>query len=396
MSGVSITKNISLTPMHLLYLITFVAGSSALPSAADEKFFEIPLIREQKNGGKIGPAAYWGKISVAGEIYRVVFDTGSGHLILPSQNCSDLACTTHKRHAVKKALAADGSPFSDTDEMASIDFGTGDVKGVFTRDIVCLGEGGQCAEDTQFLAATMMADRPFAEYSFDGVFGLGLLGLSASARANPMAQFDGMLFGIGLHDHGGRITFGRWNPKWLGSPLTWSPVHEEEEGYWQVSVDQFSLIVKSSPWIQNVSAVVDSGTSMISVPSHVARAMRRDIEPQFVVADGKCVLEDGRVDIEIRLGCGERLVIEAERLMRKRIGGEGCRLDITSIDVPPPLGPLIILGEPFFRKYYTVFDARTSPPRIGFAHNQHDSDADSIESLLEKSADPWWDSPLII
>eukprot|EP00434_Breviolum_minutum_P010092 symbB.v1.2.008903.t1/scaffold551.1/size272348/13 len=45
--------------------------------------------------------------------------------------------------------------------------------------------------------------------------------------------------------------------------------------------------------------------------------------------------------------------------------GHTCSVALMTMDVPPPKGPLFIFGDPFLRKYYTVYDRENL--QVGFA-----------------------------
>ena len=46
-----------------------------------------------------------------------------------------------------------------------------------------------------------------------------------------------------------------------------------------------------------------------------------------------------------------------------------CSISLMKLDVPPPKGPLLVLGLPFLTRYYTVFDEQNG--QLGFAEAKH-------------------------
>merc|ERR1719428_2640758 len=59
-----------------------------------------------------------------------------------------------------------------------------------------------------------------------------------------------------------------------------------------------------------------------------------------------------------------------------------------NLDVPPPKGPLFIFGDPFLRRFVTIYDRSgggSGSPRVGFAVANHEGlDAKQASSIISK------------
>jgi len=47
-----------------------------------------------------------------------------------------------------------------------------------------------------------------------------------------------------------------------------------------------------------------------------------------------------------------------------------CSFSLMALYVPPPKGPLFIFGDPFLRRFVTIYDRQG--PKVGFAVAKHD------------------------
>jgi len=117
----------------------------------------VPIYRQ----GKIASfkTSYSGVLSIGqpAQDFRVVFDTGSAHIVLPAVECRTEACTANHRRLYdqRKSITslpinADGSLVHDNEmgEQVTIGFGTGEITGEFAKDIVCFGKA-QTGDEAQ-------------------------------------------------------------------------------------------------------------------------------------------------------------------------------------------------------------------------------------------------------
>merc|ERR1740122_480715 len=86
--------------------------------------------------------AYWGQMTLGTppQEFKVIFDTGSGNLIVPAADCKVPGCAPHKKYK-SNASSTSALVTNENGEAASeITFGTGKVTGTFYKDNLCMSD----------------------------------------------------------------------------------------------------------------------------------------------------------------------------------------------------------------------------------------------------------------
>jgi len=331
-----------------------------MPSPAagdDEGLYIIPLKRESVPVYRNGMVTAF-KTSYAGSIhagwppqeFRVVFDTGSGHVVLPAAECLSEACRVHKRYNLAmsrtaSSVNADGTIVypGDLCDQVTIGFGTGEVIGEFVAEKICLGPshseperkrlaipnkaapGDKPCVEMRVVMAIEMSDQPFLSFDFDGILGLGL---SSLALNDQFSFFQVMAMSLRLphfsvyltEEEDGEVSeiaFGGHSRKRLMGPLLWTPVAKPELGYWQVSIREIRIdgqmldICGSG----DCRGVVDTGTSHIGIPSS---SYERVNEMLTLRAEDLLDCRHARgATLEIELAGGINITLTPENYMRR-------------------------------------------------------------------------------
>jgi len=372
------------------------ASAASIAGVAHQGSISVPLTRLKKGissrrsaqghhgrHGRAQASEYYGKISVGSppQSFTVVFDTGSGNLLLPSRECKDEACSSHRRYDAGRSSTALQVAFAEkpstpvaadgTRDIVTITFGTGEMSGVYMRDKFCLGEGQICCH-ANFVAATDESDEPFSLVPFDGILGLSLPDMaegptfSVLDRLTASGMLRRSLFGVFFGNEGeeSEITFGEYRRESMASDLIWAPV--TTPGYWQVQMDDVMLAGENlgiCTGDQKCQVAVDTGTSLLAGPSDVVRMLVKKLRVAEDCSNLKSLPNLGFV-----VG-GQVLNLTAEDYVS--VSDDSCSIGLMSLDIPPPKGPLFIFGDPFLRKYYTVYDREHL--RVGFALARHKS-----------------------
>jgi hypothetical protein len=167
------------------------------------------------------------------------------------------------------------------------------------------------------------------------------------------------------------VTFGGYKPEQLASDIVWAPV--KKESYWQVSIDDITFDnVPKGLCSGGCEVAVDTGTSMLAGPSDLVEKLS-----DMVAAKSDCSNMKTLPKLGFKIG-NRVLNLKPDDYMDS--AASDCSFSLMALDVPPPKGPLFIFGDPFLRRFVTIFDK--TGPRVGFAVAKHSDDDESPEELI--------------
>lgn len=106
-----------------------------------------------------------------GQTFKVVFDTGSSNLWVPSHSCWSPACWLHSTYR-----SYDSSTYRSNGTSFGIQYGSGAVRGRLSVDDITFG--GLRAKNIEFGEATTLSGVSFLMAKFDGILGMGFRSIS--------------------------------------------------------------------------------------------------------------------------------------------------------------------------------------------------------------------------
>ncbi|KAI5608673.1 hypothetical protein C0J50_6567, partial [Silurus asotus] len=320
-------------------------------------------------------AQYFGLISIGTppQDFTVLFDTGSSNLWVPSIHCSflDLACWLHRRYNSQKS-----STYVQNGTSFSIQYGRGSLTGFFSQDTVTLA--GLGVKDQLFAEAVKQPGVVFAVARFDGVLGMAYPVLSVGG-VRPV--FDSIMAGKLLQQNifsfyinrdpkaeiGGELMLGGFDQQYFDGDLHYLNI--TRKAYWQIKMDTVEVGETLRLCKDGCQAIVDTGTSMITGPVQEIRALNKAIGAVPLIM-GEYWINCNKIPslpvVSFNLG-GKLFNLTGHDYVYKNtlFGVTMCLSGFMAMDIPPPAGPLWILGDVFIGRFYTVFNRDRD--QVGFA-----------------------------
>ncbi|KAF9821163.1 hypothetical protein IEO21_00771 [Rhodonia placenta] len=325
------------------------------------------------NGGHSVPlsnfmnAQYFAEIELGSpaQSFKVILDTGSSNLWVPSTKCSSIACFLHAKYD-----SSSSSTYKVNGTEFSIQYGSGSMEGFVSQDTLKIGDLSIKHQD--FAEATKEPGLAFAFGKFDGILGLAYNTISVNHITPPFYNMidqgliDSPVFSFRLgssEEDGGEAIFGGVDHSAYSGSIHYVPVRRK--AYWEVELEKVAL-GDDELELENTGAAIDTGTSLIALPTDMAEMLNTQIgaqrqwNGQYTV---DCATVPNLPELTLTFS-GKPYPLKGTDYILEVQGT--CMSAFTGMDIQMPGGgSLWIVGDVFLRRYYTVYDLGNNA--VGFA-----------------------------
>jgi len=336
--------------------------------AADHKAGDEQVVYRQKQNN-FQNMQYYGDLTVGGQVISGIFDTGSFDLLVLSAKCQH--CAADAKYDSKKS-----STFKPEGTKQRHCYGSGCADATIGFEKVSVGPISAPKQAFWEITDHQIPVMDFAR--FQAIVGVG-------HSDSPSMQYGTMLQNFGVGEFAFCLEKGNGAPGWLywGSEpqlhSSMATIDVVASHHWGAILTDIGVRTADGKTTTldickpTCSAIIDSGTSLIAVPtaqlnnvvSQIGEVpsdcMNIDKLPTLTLTVGGHSFElppkayvvrtqEPEVDTSV-MGVAKILAFQPEVRMK-----EVCTHAFMAMDQQTQFGPMWILGDPWLRHYYTVFD----------------------------------------
>eukprot|EP00408_Alexandrium_pacificum_P017883 CAMPEP_0171192624 /NCGR_PEP_ID=MMETSP0790-20130122/19965_1 /TAXON_ID=2925 /ORGANISM="Alexandrium catenella, Strain OF101" /LENGTH=384 /DNA_ID=CAMNT_0011657787 /DNA_START=50 /DNA_END=1204 /DNA_ORIENTATION=+ len=309
---------------------------------------------------------YYGEVEVGTppQKFQVLYDTGSANFWVPSSRCTNCKRTGGHYDATAS------STYTKKGDYFMMMYGSGMCTGTLSLDTVAMA--GLSMTEFAFGEVTSEAAANFGSKKFDGILGMGRQASALGAVRQPMdillaqGKVKENKFAFYLTSDGragSALTLGGADGASYTGDFAYVPLMGDLD--WSVKANDVKVggaSVADCSGEYSCQMIVDTGTDVITGPP-------KDV-PALLEKIGKVAQDCSNVKdlptVTFSMG-GKDFDVGPDFYVKRakdESGKVACALGVQAMDIG---GPVWILGAPFLRKYYAMWDATQGQERVGFA-----------------------------
>ncbi|WVQ63697.1 uncharacterized protein L199_001850 [Kwoniella botswanensis] len=329
-------------------------------------------------------ASYSGQVTIGtpSQDFLLIMDTGSSDLWVAGSTCESSSCT-----GVSSFNAEDSTSYNTDNSAFNISYGSGDADGYLATDTVSLA--GFTVTGQTFAVVTSTTARLISA-PLSGLMGLAWKSI-ASSGATPfwqalaasgswsdpemgfyLARYRGDNSASSVESQGGELILGGTNSSKYTGSINYISIDEDDLDYWRIPAQAVTVQGSQVSVGSNPQAAIDTGTTLIGVPSQVAQAIYEQIPNSEALSassgyDGYYQYPcDTTVNVTIQFGGLSYAISNADMNLGSFTRDSSmCTGAFFEMDLSSQSPIQWIVGASFLKNVYSTF--RYNPAAIGFA-----------------------------